>query len=141
MRDLKKYALNNPVRGYHEVAAMKKEHYTLADLLPYLRDKFGINIAVISTEDDPVFPHAEVEETMREIGISTVTPSIPGGHGRIGDAPEEIMPVIEKILDDFAKQKKTSEQEQAITDREYHAGVRYVPGEGLVISDYIKRGK
>jgi pimeloyl-ACP methyl ester carboxylesterase len=140
MRDLKKYLIN-PVRGYHEVAAIKNEHYTLSDLLPYLRDTFGINIAVISTEDDPVFPHADVLKAAEKNGIKTFTSPIPGGHGRIGDAPEEIIPIIEKILDDFAKQEKTPEQKQAIADREYHAGVRYVPGEGLVISDYIKRGE
>lgn len=140
VRDLKKYLLN-PVRGYREISAIKNEHYTLSDLLPYLRDKFGINIAVISTEDDPVFPQGEVAKTAEASGISTFISSIPGGHGRIGDAPEEVMPIIEKIFDDFAKRKKTPEQEQAIADREYHAGVRYVPGEGLKISDYIKRGK
>ena len=139
MRDLKKYLLN-PVRGYHEVAAIKNEHYALSDLLPYLRDKFGINIAMISTEDDPVFPHAEVNEAVKSSGVSTFMLPIPGGHGRIGDAPEEIMPIIEKQLEEFAKKEKTPEQKKALADREYQSGVRYVPGEGLKISRYIKEG-
>jgi pimeloyl-ACP methyl ester carboxylesterase len=140
MRDLKKYLLN-PVRGYHEVAAIKKEHYTLADLLPYLQDKFGINIAVMITKDDPVFPHADVERIMKASAVNTYISSIPGGHGRIGDAPEEIIPIVEKQLEEFAKKERTPEQRKAIADREHHAGVRYVPGEGLVISEYIKRGE
>jgi pimeloyl-ACP methyl ester carboxylesterase len=140
MEDLKEYFLKNPGRAISEIAAIKNGHRAVKDLLPYLHDKFGINIAVMSAEGDPVFPQAEVRKAA-DMGAVDAFISVPGGHGMLGEHPEIIMPIALKQLETFAKREKTPEQKQALADREYQAGVRYIPGEGLKISDYIKRGE
>lgn len=108
-------------------------------MIPYLHS-LGINIAVISAESDPVFPYEEVCRAA-ETGDVDVFTSVRGGHGMLGDHPEITAPIIEGILEELAKKKKTPEQEKALTERENQAGVRYIPGEGVVISDYVKRGE
>jgi len=140
MEDLKSYFLKNPSRAISEVAAIKNEHQLVKDLLPYLHDEFGINIAVMSAEGDPVFPQAEVRKAAAMGAVDTFI-SVPGGHGMIGEHPEIVMPIVEAEFERFAKKEKTPEQKQALADREYQAGVRYIPGEGLKISPYIKRGE
>ncbi len=140
MEDLKKYVVKNPARSFSEVAAIKSGHQQVRDLLPYLRDELGINIAVMSAEDDPVFPQGEVKKAA-DMGAVDTFISVPGGHGMIGDRPDMVMPIAENILEKFALREKTFEQNEAIAGRENHAGVRYIPGEGLVIAPYIKNGK
>lgn len=140
MKELKGYFLKNPGRSIGEVAAIKNEHRLLIDVLPYLHDKFGINIAVMSAEGDPVFPQAEVKKAADVEAVDMFIPT-PGGHGMIGEHPEIVMPSIEAAFEEFAKKEKTPEQKQALADREYQAGVRYIPGEGLVIAPYVKRGE
>jgi pimeloyl-ACP methyl ester carboxylesterase len=140
MEELKKYIAKNPGRSISEVAAIKNGHRFLMDMLPYLHDEFGINIAVMSAEDDPVFPQAEVRKAAKMKAVDEFI-SAPGGHGMIGDRPEIVMPIIEKQFEEFAKREKTPEQKKTLANREYQAGVRYIPGEGLKISRYIKGGK
>jgi pimeloyl-ACP methyl ester carboxylesterase len=140
MEDLRDYFLKNPGRAISEVAAIKNGHQSVKDLLPYLHDKFGINIVVVSAEGDPVFPQAEVRKAA-DMGAVDTFISVPGGHGMVGEHPEIVMPIIEAEFDKFLKKEKTPEQKQALADREYQAGVRYIPGEGLKIARYIKRGE
>jgi pimeloyl-ACP methyl ester carboxylesterase len=133
------YLAKNPHRAISEIKGIKNEYGLVKDLIPYLHD-LGINIAVISAESDPVFPY---EETRRaaEIGAVDTFASVRGGHGMLGDHPEVTAPIVEAILEALAKKKKTSEQKEALANREYQTGVRYVPGEGLKISEYVKRGR
>ena len=138
-KEVLEYLRKNPARAISEVAAMKNRHQQVKDILPYLHD-LGIHIAVMSAENDPVFPQAEVRKAADMDAVDTFI-SVPGGHGMLGEHPEMIMPSIEAAFEAFAKERRTPEQMQAIADREYHAGVRYIPGEGLVISDYVKRGE
>lgn len=138
-KEVLEYIRKNPARAISEVAAIKNGHQQVKDLLPYLHD-LGIHIAVVSAADDPVFPQAEVRKAADTDAVDTFI-SVPGGHGTIGEHPEIVMPSIEAAFEVFAQEGRTPEQKQAIADREYHAGVRYIPGEGLVISDYVKRGQ
>ena len=62
-----------------------------------------------------------------------------GGHFTM--AHEQLAGIIEAAFEEFAKKEKTPEQKKALADREYQSGVRYIPGEGLKISEYIKRGE
>jgi pimeloyl-ACP methyl ester carboxylesterase len=134
-----KYILKNPFRAISEVSAIKRKHREVKDLLPYLHD-LGINIAVVSAEDDPVFPHEEIEKAAQMDAVNTFV-SVPGGHGVLGDRPDIAMPSVESIFKELAKRERTPEQKQALADREYQSGVRYIPGEGLVIAPYIKNKK
>ncbi len=138
-REVLNYFLKNPTRAMSEVAAMKSGHQQVKDLLPYLHD-LGIHIAVMSAESDPVFPQAEVRKAADMDAVDTFI-SVRGGHGTIGEHPELVMPSIEAAFEAFAKEGRTPEQEQMLADREYQSGVRYIPGEGLVIAPYVKRGE
>ena len=138
-KEVLEYLRKNPARAISEVVAMKNGHQQLKDLLPYLHD-LGIHIAVMSAENDPVFPQAEVRKAADMDAVDTFI-SVPGGHGTIGEHPEMVMPSIEAAFEAFAKEGRTPEQEQALADREYQSGVRYIPGEGLVIAPYVKKRK
>jgi pimeloyl-ACP methyl ester carboxylesterase len=138
MEDLKQYVSRNPARSISEVAAIKGGHRQLIDILPYLHD-LGINIVVMSAESDPVFPQEQVRKAAEMAAVDTFI-SVPGGHGMIGEHPEIVMPSFEAAFEEFAKKKKTPEQEAALANREYRSGVRYIPGEGLKISPYVKNG-
>jgi pimeloyl-ACP methyl ester carboxylesterase len=138
IKNLASYLAKNPGRSISEVVAMKKNHQMTKDLLPYLHD-LGIGIAVMSAESDPVFPQEEVRKAAGNIVDTFI--SVRGGHGEIGGHPEFVVTTAEAALEQLAKKKKTPEQEQMLAGREYQAGVRYVPGEGLVIAPYVKKGK
>jgi pimeloyl-ACP methyl ester carboxylesterase len=139
VEDLKKYFFENPERAISEVAAMVNRNTQTKDLLPYLHD-LGINIAVMSAESDPVFPQTEVRKAAETDAVDAFI-SVPGGHGMIGDHPEIVMPIAEGIFEEFATREKTPEQKKMLAEREYQSGVRYIPGEGLVISEYVKKGQ
>ena len=139
MEDLKGYFLKNPGRSMSEIAAIKNGHRQTKDILPYLHD-LGINIIVMSAEGDPVFPQEEVRKAAENDAVDRFI-SVPGGHGMIGEHPEIVMPSIEAAFEEFAKKEKTPKQKKALADREYQSGVRYIPGEGLKIAEYIKRGE
>lgn len=135
-----KYLAKNPGRGISEISAIKNGHAQTKDLLPYLHD-IGINIAVISAVDDPVFPPEEIRKAAEIDAVDTFVSTMPGGHGMLGDHPEIAMPIAERLLERFATREKTPQQKKALASREYQAGVRYKPGEGLVISEYVKKGR
>lgn len=134
-----RYLRNNPHRAIGEIKGIKQEYSLVKALIPYLHS-LGIHIAVISAEGDPVFPYEEMRRAAETNDVDIFT-SVRGGHGMLGDHPEVTAPIVEAILEKLAKKKRTPEQEQAFADREYQSGVRYIPGEGLVIAPYVKKGK
>ena len=99
------YLKKNPARAISEVAAIKNGHQQVKDLLPYLHN-LGIHIAVMSAENDPVFPQAEVRKAADMDAVDTFI-SVPGGHGTIGEHPELVMPSFEAAFEAFAKEGKT----------------------------------
>lgn len=137
--DFVRYFVKNTRRAISEVVAIKQNHSRLKDLIPYLHS-LGINIVVMSAEGDAMFPPEQVRKAADMDAVDSFI-SVPGGHGMVGEHPEIIVPIIEAENAKFAKKERTAEQKQALADREYHAGVRYIPGEGLKISEYVKRGE
>lgn len=138
MKDLKSYVAKNPGRSISEARAMVKRSSQTKDLIPYLRE-IGINIFIVAPENDPVFPQPETRKAAEAVGIDII--SVRGGHGMIGDRPEMVMPIFETEFEKFAKVEKTPEQKKALSSRKYQAGVRYIPGEGLKISEHVKKGR
>lgn len=129
MESLGRYVGANPLRSGAEVWAMAYPKVKTYEMLQYLHEQ-GIKIAIVSGADDPVFPREDIAKASTFKFIDTFV-GIRGGHGAVGDQPELRAPLVKGIFDALAR--------KAGPPRSGKSGVRYIPGQGLVIAPYVKQ--
>ncbi len=88
------YIASNPLRALKETLEMPKSQ--IHEMIRFLHDQ-GIGIVVMSGMDDPVFPMYRMQEIAKMDMIDGFV-SMRGGHGTIGDRPEEYMVQAERML-------------------------------------------
>ncbi len=102
-----KYLAENPVRGIKE--GMEIAQSDIHTMLRYLHEK-GIGVIVMSSVDDPVFPHDRVQENVKADMLDGFL-TVRGGHGAMGEHPELYAKAAVKLLKQVEenKRKKASE--------------------------------
>lgn len=96
------YSLANLVRAAKETHEISQSQ--IHEMIRYLHEK-GIGIVVASGIDDPVFPTYKMQKIAKLDMIDGFL-SMRGGHGGIGDIPEEFMTRIEDMLSALEEQRK-----------------------------------
>jgi len=96
------YLRANPLRAIKEAHEISQSE--IHEMIRYLHGK-GIGIVVASGIDDPVFPTHKMQKIAKLDMIDGFL-SMRGGHGGIGDVPEEFMAKIEGILSALQDQKE-----------------------------------
>jgi pimeloyl-ACP methyl ester carboxylesterase len=98
------YLRANPVRGIREANEISQSQ--IHEMIRYLHQK-GIGIVVASGIDDPVFPTNKMKHIAKLDSIDGFL-SMRGGHGGIGDVPDEFMVTIEQMLSALEQQREHS---------------------------------
>lgn len=98
-----KYFAKNPIRALREVAAIKNSD--ILEMLRYLHEEKGIGIGIIHAVDDPVFPMDRVQDMVKADMIDGFL-SVRGGHGEIGNHPEQYMVAAKKMIDAINKKRE-----------------------------------
>jgi pimeloyl-ACP methyl ester carboxylesterase len=96
------YLRANPLRAIKEAYEISQSE--IHEMIRYLHQK-GIGIVVASGIDDPVFPTHEMQKIATFDMIDGFL-SMRGGHGGIGDVPEEFMVKIEEMLSALEQQRE-----------------------------------
>jgi len=102
MSSVKSYIAANPLRAAKEVREISQSQ--IHEMIRYLHEK-GIGIVVASGVDDPVFPMKKIREIAKLDGIDGFL-SMRGGHGGLGDLPEEFMAKVEEMLSALEQQRE-----------------------------------
>ena len=96
------YLLANPVRAVREANEISESD--IHEMIRYLHDN-GIGIVVASGIDDPVFPTRKMQKIAKLDMIDGFL-SMRGGHGGLGDIPEEFAVRLEGMLSALQEQKE-----------------------------------
>ncbi len=104
------YVTNNPLRAFGEISDLSRTQ--IHEMLHYLREK-GINIVVMATIDDPVFPMEKMQETITPDMVDGFL-SLAGAHGEIGNHPELFVPIIIKTLETLEENRRKEVKREGI---------------------------
>ena len=102
LASVKSYVAANPLRAVKEVLEISQSQ--IHDMIRYLHEQ-GIGIVVASGVDDPVFPMRKMQKIAKLDSIDGFL-SMRGGHGGLGDLPEEFMGKVEDMLTALEQQRE-----------------------------------
>ena len=98
------YLWANPLRAAKEAHEISQSQ--IHEMIRYLHEK-GVGIVVASGIDDPVFPTDKIQRIAKLDMIDGFL-SMRGGHGGLGDIPEEFAVKLEGMLSALQEQKEHS---------------------------------